>query len=216
MRTRAEGTRVKHRLNRNALKMYDKQQSVLRVETTINDPRDMKVYRRAEGNPDSAKRWRPLRKGVADLHRRAKLSQAANQRYFEKLAAVDDSRTLQELVGPLCRPVTWQGKRMRAIAPLSEGDSKLLRAVDRGEFAIHGFRNRDLRAILYGEPADAAQARRESAPVTRQIRLLRAHGLIAKVLKTHRYQITDLGRAAITTLLQAQHANAAQLQQLAA
>jgi hypothetical protein len=216
VRTRPEGTRVKHRLNRNAIKMYDKQPSVLRVETTINDARDMKVYRRAEGDPQSPKRWRPLRKGVADLHRRAKLSQAANERYLEKLAAVDDSRTLQELVAPLCRPVQWRGQRVRALSPLSPGDTKLLQAVQRGEFAIHGFRNRDLRTILHGEPADPAQTRRQSAAITRQIRLLRAHALIAKVPKTHRYQITDLGRAAITALLQAQQANAAQLQQLAA
>jgi hypothetical protein len=216
VRTRPEGTRVKHRVNRNAIKMYDKQPSVLRVETTINDARDMKVYRRAEGNPDSAKRWRPLRKGVADLHRRAKLSQAANERYLQKLAAVDDTRTLQELIAPLCRPVQWQGQRVRALSPLSEKDTKLLQAVQRGEFALHGFRNRDLRSILYPKPADAAAQRRQSAAVTRQIRLLRGHGLIAKVPKTHRYQLTDLGRTAITTLLQAQHANAAQLQQLAA
>jgi hypothetical protein len=216
VRTRPEGTRVKHRLNRNALKMYDKQQNVLRVETTVNDPRDMKVYRRAEGKPDSPKRWRPLRKGVADLYRRAKLSQAANERYLEKLAALDDTRTLQELVAPLCRPVPWQGQRVRALAPLSERDTKLLQAVQRGEFAIHGFRNRDLRALLYGQPADAATKGRQSAAITRQIRLLRAHGLIAKVSKTHRYQVTDLGRAAITALLQAQQANAAQLQKLAA
>ncbi len=154
VRTRPEGTRVKHRVNRNAIKMYDKQASVLRVETTINDARDMKVYRRAEGNPDSAKRWRPLRKGVADLHRRAKLSQAANERYLQKLAAVNDTRTLQDLVAPLCRPVQWQGQRVRALSPLAESDTKLLQAVQRGEFALHGFRNRDLRSILYAKPAD--------------------------------------------------------------
>jgi len=216
VRTRCEGTRVKHRLNRNAIKMYDKQHSVLRVETTINDARELKVYRRAEGDPQSQKRWRPLRKGVADLYRRAKLSQAANERYLEKLAAVEDSRTLQELVAPLCRPVQWQGRQVRALAPLSADDTKLLQAVVRGEFTIHGFRNRDLRVLLYGPSDNADQVRRQSSAVTRRIRLLRAHGLIAKVPKTHRYQLTDLGRAAITALLQAQHANAAQLQQLAA
>ena len=214
--TRPEGTRVKHRLNRNAIKMYDKQQSVLRVETIINDARELKVYRRAEGDPDSPKRWRPLRKGVADLYRRAKLSQAANERYLEQLAAVDDSRTLQQLVTPLCRPVQWQGRQVRALAPLSTDDTKLLQAVVRGEFGIHGFRNRDLRMLLYGSSDDVHQVRRQSSAITRRIRLLRAHGLVAKVSKTHRYQLTELGRAAITALLQAQQANAAQLQQLAA
>jgi hypothetical protein len=153
---------------------------------------------------------------VADLYRRAKLSQAANERYLDKLAAVEDGRTLQELVAPLCRPVQWQGRQVRALSPLSADDTKLLQAVVRGEFTLHGFRNRDLRILLYGSADDAAQVRRQSSAVTRRIRLLRAHGLIAKVPKTHRYQLTDLGRAAINTLLQAQQANAAQLQQLAA
>ena len=45
------------------------------------------MYRKAEGNPNSEKRWRPLRKGVADLYRRAKLSQAANDRYLDNRAA---------------------------------------------------------------------------------------------------------------------------------
>lgn len=216
VKTRAEGTRVKHRLNRNAIKMYDKQQSVLRIETTINDAHDMKVFRRAEGQPQSKRRWRPLRKGVADLHRRAKLSQAANERYLEKLAAVDDSRTLQELVAPLCRPAQWQGQRVRALSPLSPQDARLLEALHRGEFLIHGFRNRDLRALLFPAAVEAPEARRQSAAVTRQLRLLRAHGLIAKIPKTHRYQTTATGHAAIVTLLQARQANAAQLQQLAA
>ena len=38
----SKATRIKHRLNGNWIKMYDKQGSVLRVETVINDPRDMK------------------------------------------------------------------------------------------------------------------------------------------------------------------------------
>jgi len=36
---RIEGIRVKHRVEENSIKMYDKEGSVLRIETTINDPR---------------------------------------------------------------------------------------------------------------------------------------------------------------------------------
>ncbi len=35
LKTRPEGVRVKHRVGSNSIKMYDKQGSVLRVETTI-------------------------------------------------------------------------------------------------------------------------------------------------------------------------------------
>lgn len=216
VKTRPEGTRVKHRLNRNSIKMYDKQATILRVETTINDAHDLKVYRKAEGKPESKRRWRPLRKGVADLYRRAKLSHAANERYLKKLAAADSDKTLGELTARLCQPVEWQGRRARGLSPLSPDDTKLLQAVSRGEFSISGFRNRDLRVLLYGEPADAGEARRASGRVTRQLRLLRAHGLVTKIPKTHRYQLTAQGQVVIAALLQAQQASPAKLRQLAA
>lgn len=216
VKTRPEGTRVKHRLNRNSIKMYDKQGTILRVETTINDAHDLKVYRKAEGKPESKRRWRPLRKGVADLYRRAKLSHAANERYLKKLAAADSDKTLGELTVRLCQPVEWQGRRARGLSPLSPDDTKLLQAVSRGEFSISGFRNRDLRVLLYGEPADAAEARRASGRVTRQLRLLRAHGLVTKIPKTHRYQLTAQGQVVIAALLQAQQASPAKLRQIAA
>src|ERR1700712_2294594 len=44
LKARHEGVRLKHTLNRNSLKMYDKQWTILRIETTINDARDMKVF----------------------------------------------------------------------------------------------------------------------------------------------------------------------------
>lgn len=218
LKTRPEGMRIKHRLDHNSIKMYDKQGSVLRVETTINDARAMKVYRAKEGaSPRGKKRWRHLRKGVADLHRRGQLSQAANTRYLNALAAVEDATALGQLAEKVCRPAHWQGRRARALNPLSPGDARLLQAVQRGEFAIHGFRNRDLRGLLYGEPpTDVKELRRQSAAVTRQLRLLRAHGLIKKLPKTHRYILTKQGITTITALIAASQADTDKLSQLAA
>src|SRR6185436_7697672 len=67
-KVRAEGMRVKHRVGANSVKLYNKQASVLRTETTIHDPQGLKAYRGTEADPEN-KRWRPCRKGVADLHR---------------------------------------------------------------------------------------------------------------------------------------------------
>jgi hypothetical protein len=212
LRERPEGLRIKHRLRENWIKMYDKQGSVLRVETVINNPCDWKVYRPRQGDPGGAKDWRQLRKGVADLYRRAQVSQAANRRYLDSMAAVDSNVPLGDLARPLCRPVEWKGQRVRALNPLSGDDAQLLQAVNRGEFAINGFRNRDLRVLLWGAPADdAADRRRQSAAVTRKIRLLRAHELIQKVQKTTRYILTAAGRQAISALLAARAADPAKL-----
>lgn len=216
LKTRPEGVRLKHRVNANSVKVYDKQGSVLRVETTLNDASDLKVYRPKEGDADGPKAWRPLRKGIADLHRRAQVSQQANERYLGALATVDDTTPLQELTAALCRPVRWHKQRLRALNPLGADDAALLAAVNNGAFVIHGVRNRDLRQLLYGDPpTDAAARRRQSAAVTRKLRLLRAHGLLRKVPKTHRYQVTDNGRTAITAILAARQADTAKLTQVA-
>jgi len=85
-------------------------------------------------------------------------------------------------------------------------------AVSRGEFATSGFRNRDLRRILHPKSTklDAADQKRIAARVGRHIRLLRAHGLIRKIQKTHGYVLTCKG-----TLLAAFWANRdADLEQL--
>jgi hypothetical protein len=216
MRRRKEGVRIKHRIRRNWIKMYDKQGTVLRIETTINHPNDMKVYRPKEGEPNGKKDWRPMRKGVADVYRRAEISQAANGRYLNALAAVDDDQSLGKLTEKLCRPVKWKGKRERGLNPLSTEDNRLLKAISGGEFMINGFRNKDIRQILFGtRNTSNSETKKQSGKVTRRFRLLRAHGLIRKVSKTHRYMVTDKGRLAITALLAAQNANTKKLTEAA-
>jgi hypothetical protein len=214
IRTRPEGVRIKHRVKQNSIKMYDKQSSVLRVETTLINPKDMKVFRPKQDDPDGPKDWRTLRKGVADIYRRAQVCQAANERYLDALATADDESTLAELAKSVCRTVTVNGRRHRALNPLAEDDAHLLETVHRGEFTIHGFRNRDLRALLFPSTS-AKEQRRQSAKVTRQLALLRAHGLIKKVPKTHRYVLTSKGQTTIATLLAARHATNKQLTQAA-
>lgn len=214
--TRTEGVRVKHAINGNSVKMYDKQQSVLRVETTINQTREMKVYRASEADPQGPKRWQNMRKGVADLHRRTAISQASNERYFESLAAVEADATLGETAAQVCQRTQWKGRSARAVNPLALEDAKLLAAVNRGAFTIQGFRNRDLRRLLFGENSSHAERRSQTAKVTRSIRLLRAHGLVHKVSTTHRYTVSPFGRQVITALLTARDTNIQTLSQLAA
>lgn len=212
---RVEGVRVKHALDRNSVKMYDKQGSVLRVETTINNPRQMKVYRASENNPSGPKSYQKLRKGVADLHRRSHISQKCNERYLEALGSVEATETLAATAGPLCQRTVWHNRPARALNPLAPEDARLLEAVSRGEFTLQGFRNRDLCGLLYGDDPTLTNQQKMSK-VTRLIRLLRAHGLVQKVPKTHRYTVTPAGRNAITALLAARQANTRQLTEVAA
>jgi hypothetical protein len=177
----------------------------------------LKVLRPKANDPKKRKCWQRLRKGVADLHRRAKLSQQSNERYLEALAAVDGSASLAEVVRPLCQRTRWKGRTVRGLQPLKTDDSRLLAAVSRGEFLISGFRNADLRPLLFGDAkVSSDEARRQSSKVTRMIRMLRAHGLIRKIQKTHRYVLTTKAATAIGGLTAAQNATIEALTTLAA
>lgn len=90
-------------------------------------------------------------------------------------------------------------------------------AINHGEFLINGFRNRDLQALLYQTQATAPEERRRrSAAISRKLRLLRAHGLIQKVPRTHRYHVTDAGRNILIAVLTTSRTSVNQLNELAA
>ena len=213
LRQRPEGARLKFWYRGNSLKVYDKAGQALRVETTINQPSHFQVYRSAEGAAEGAPQsWQRLRKGVADLHRRAAVSQRSNDRLLESLASTATAETLGKLLEPLCRPVMQQGqRRARALNPLGGADGELLRAIAAGDFLVQGFRNRDLRRVLYPAAADDGERRRQAARVTRQLALLRAHGLIVKVAHSHRYQLSAQGRRVVTALTTAQSSDVTKL-----
>ena len=127
------------------------------------------------------------------------------------MASVEEKTRLGELMRKLCQPVQWQAGRVRALNPLGDRDARLLEVVNRGEFAVKGFRNRDLRDRLCVGTSDPAVLKKQSAAITRQLRLLRAHGLIRKVGTTHRYVLSKKGRTAITALLVARAADVSTL-----
>jgi hypothetical protein len=216
LRKRPEGVRIKHRLNGNSIKMYDKQGSVLRVETTITDPHDFLVRRASETAPDGPKTYRVLRKGVADLPRRAEISQASNRRYLEALAAVEADLPLARTLDDLSQPVTTNGHRSRGLHPLVGEDARLAELLLRGEFAINGFRNRDVRERLFPGTTDETELRRQSGRVSRLLRLFRDHGLIYRVKGTHRYHLTANGRRTLPAFPAARNSSTAKLLKLAA
>ena len=215
-----EGERIKFWMDGNSTKAYSKvimaQAGVLRAaETTINNVGVFRTYRPKEGGPEEDLQWRTMRKGIADLHRRAEVSQKTNERLINALASVDDSHRLEELIAGIQEPVNWQGRRVRALRPFGE-DRVLLAAINHGDFLLNGFRNRDLQALLYQEPAASDQdQRRRSAAISRRLRMLRAHGVIRKVPHTHRYHVNPDARAMLCAILTAARTTLRQANQLA-
>jgi hypothetical protein len=213
---RPEGLRVKHRMDANTMKMYDKGGRILRIETTINDPRPFKVFREKQGSDKQSAQWLPMRRGVADQHRRAQVSQKANERYLDALASLDTTQRLDKLVQPVTNPTTHSGQQFRALHPWSQHDRALLQFIAAPEHLCAGFRNCEMVKVLYPDAHTLPDKRKAAARVSYRIRILRAHGLIVKLPKTRRYRITPKGREITSAILLSQSVTLQQLAKAAA
>lgn len=201
---REPGGAVKHWVKGNAIKMYDKGGTVLRIETVINNPKEFVVHRsRRKRDGKEEVGWFAMSKGVANLYRYAQVGEQANQRYLEALSVVNDLGVGQWELETKCAPVFFQGRNRRALQPLGSDDQALFEAALRGEHAVRGFRNGELAERLYGPKAkDPKEQRRRCGRVSRRIALLRAHGLVRKVPRSRRYQVTNRGQRFMSTAIQ--------------
>lgn len=222
-RRRHEGVRVKHCANGNSVKAYNKQGTVLRVETTINNTRFFDVYRHPNDDPSRPMGWLPMRKGVADLCRRAEVSDRINRRYADHIAAADTGERFGEVVGKVCRKASLQGRNgksvnVRALRPGDPLDRRLLEFLKKGDWDLNGFANRDLDMFLNNGRAakDAVDKKHRSAKASRLIRLLRAHGLVKKVKNKNRYMVTEYGHKLGTAIALAENVSIKKLGEKAA
>jgi len=208
-----EGLCVRHTVEENSVKMYNKAPNLLRVETTINQPKRFVVWRPVTRHGEARMGWAAMRKGVMDLRRRAPASRAANQRYLNALAVVGESCPSHRVLDPVSQPVVVEDRRYRALHPISREDGERLAVLQQGHFTIRGFRNKDL-APIWLDSKDLTP-RQLSARVSRYLRLLKAHGLIYRLRASHRYQLTIQGRQVIRTALVLRNADADKLKEAA-
>ena len=202
VKRRPEGVRVGHRVKRNWIKMYGKHGQILRVETVINQPREFKVRRTTRSQGELRARWSPMPKGVAFLDRYQRICHAANGRYLDGLVGVQDPSDARRVLDRLAAKTTKAGRSLRGFNPADPEDARLFIAVLRGEHVINGFRNRHLRQQLFGaDPTARDEARRRSAQVTRLLNRLHSHGYIAKIPRTHRWRVTNKGRAVMSAII---------------
>jgi len=199
--SRIEGVRIKHWVEENSIKMYDKAGCVLRIETTINNTTRFKVRRCVTRRGRKVMDWVPLRRGVVDIRRRSELSMGANRRYLDALSVVGDSTPSHRVLDSVSGPVYVNGSRSRALRPISPEESRLFQEILSAEHLLQGIRNTDLRRALFPAGQSDPDKRAQSGRITRSLRLLAAHGLIFRVPKTHYYRITKKGHLVMNTAL---------------
>ncbi len=159
-----------------------------------------------------------MRKGVSDLKRRCEISLKCNETYADALCAAQVGQTLHEVAGQACNRVIKNGRSVRGLNPWNEQDYRLLQFIAKGERAINGFRNADLRNWLDANAPSPPLPERKKLlnKATRLIGMLRAHGLVKKVAKEHRYMLTETGQEFASVIPIASSIEAKQLMKIAA
>jgi hypothetical protein len=198
------GVRLKHRVGKNWIKMYNKGGSILRVETVINRPQDFRIWRTIHRRDGSRRQGlAALPKAVHYLPRYWDIQTRANRHYLEALAAVEDPTRAYAQLDQLASPVTRDRHRCRGLNPLARSDRELLSAVARAEHHLQGFRNEHIRIHLQpkASPDDPRQRKRQSAQVRRKLLILRHHGLIKRIPTSRRYRLTRRGSELISAAL---------------
>ena len=149
--------------------------------------------------------WYPMAKGVANLYRYRKISLTANQHYLQALAAAPNTATSHHSLASLARPRRHKGRTYRGFNPADTNDLNLFTAVLNGEHPLMGFCNQDIRQHLFTQPVSLAQRRRQANAISRLLKRLHVHGLIAGIPRSRRWRVTHSGHVTLATSLTLYH-----------
>ncbi len=190
---RLEGRCIRHRMGPVSIKMYDKFQVVLRIETTVANVSFFQQRRQVHHRDGTTStKWAPMKKSIYSLPALQEQLIAANRRYLKFISAIETPEVGVKKLHKLTETRTVNQRRYKGFHLLTEEDASLLRTFLRGEFVIHGFTNKALRQHLDG--LNTGQA-------TRLLKRLRVHGLIKRVGGRYKYYLTEFGRQAATMAL---------------
>ncbi len=197
IKKRPQGVRIKHRMKSNSIKMYDKYH-VLRIETTINNPHEFKIYKEVNSKNGKKMKWVPMGKSIANLYRYAQICKASNTRYLDALADAIPTNELITEVEKVCSNVKSKNKSYTGFNLLSPETCNLFLAIMNGAHHINGFTNKDVRRIIYSKEYNEVKVRNKT---TRLIAKLRAHGLIRKAPRSYKYYVSKKGRRIMAGVL---------------
>jgi len=200
LRHRCQGYRIKFKINKNQIKMYDKGNN-LRIEVTINNPRDFKIPKEKEKVQDGkivkSMEWIPMGKSIANLYRYAEISKAIIKRYLSAMPDIPMEKVPEKDIMSVSAPKKAGGRRYSGFNLLSEETILILSIIASGDFILNGFDNKSLRRRIYKNSGD----KKAAGKITRLLSKLKAHGLIKKVPRKNRYYLTSRGRNITNALL---------------
>jgi len=190
---RIEGSRIKHSMGAVSIKMYDKFNKILRIETTVNDVSFFKHFREVvHRDGTTSKQQAPVKKNIFSLPALIDILKAANKRYLEFISAIEDNSVGKKKLQKITSPTISKTRTYKGFNFFDKTDQDILLHLTSGEFNISGFRAKDFKKRFKQFSA---------YKISRVLKRLWVKGLIKKVAKTYKYYLTTMGKEAILTAL---------------
>ncbi len=200
LRNRYQGYRIKFKINNNQIKMYDKGNN-LRIEVTINNPKDFKVLKTKEndetGEVIETKEWVPMGKSISNLYRYVEISKSITKRYIEALPKINTNEVPILEIEKVSSSIIVNDRKYTGFNILQKDTLKLLSIISSGEYLINGFSNKNIRNKYF----EMEITKKEINKLTRLLGKLKAHGIIKKVARKNKYYLTTNGRKITNSIL---------------
>lgn len=201
LRHRYQGYRIKFKINNNQIKMYDKGNN-LRIEVTINNPKDFKVMKEKERiiehkTIEKEKTWVPMGKSISNLYRYVEISKSITKRYIEALPEINVDEVPITEINKISESVEVNNKKYTGFNILEKDTLNLFSIISSGEYLINGFSNKIIRDKYFKKEI----TKKDINKLTRLLAKLKAHGIIKKVSRKNKYYLTTNGRKIINSIL---------------
>ena len=175
-----------------SIKVYHKNSSLIRIETTAYDLTKisaMRTIRRRNGT--TCTKRRPLARALADIQLFFQFAFHANNRMKERLAIYWNRAMPTKELRKISNKTEGTQGTFSGMNIHSQRDSNTLACVNSPQFDIAGFKRADLIHKIACTKSQASYA----------LKRLKSHGIIKKQNRSHRYFITKKGRATCTAAI---------------
>ena len=157
------------------IKQYHKEGRALRTETTINDTRDFGIGK--------------LLKNLPALRQ---IGFQANRRLLDVQKISHDCSIGEDTFDKVVRPIEVEGQRAAALRFGDPRVQALFAVLVMFSLQLRGFTNQEMRALL-AQLLGLDPAHYPAGRMTYDLRRLRLHGIIERLPRSHRYQLTPEG-----------------------
>ena len=192
------GFRIKHQCGFLSVKMYNKAGNVLRIELTVNDVTQLKVYRNVHHkNGSVTKEQAQMEKSIYSLFHIIRFGKADTNRYLDFLSKMEDNSKAICKLSDFTNRKTFNNRNYRGFNPLNEQELVIFQVLLNGALIANGFTSKHLKKYL----SQYVKEQWTTSKISRLLKRLIVFNLIKRLKKSYKYFLTETGRIIITMFL---------------